>query len=94
MDFRTIQEWEEHMARQAAKSKAAPKTIKYTREKIFSDPFALQNAKALEAMFNQQKPDYTEWRDPNTQKITMVVPRDFFDSCEEMFNNLPDVEIT
>jgi hypothetical protein len=45
-------------------------------------------------MFDQQKPDYTEWRDPDTQKVVMVVPRAFFDSCESLFKDLPEVEIT
>lgn len=93
MDFKTIQEWEAYMNRQASMARTSPKTVRYDRDKIFTDQFALENAKALEAMFDQHKPDYTEWKDPGTGKVVMVVPRDFFDISEELFKNLPDVEI-
>jgi hypothetical protein len=92
MDEIKKDEWQEHMARQKVRQQSGPVTVRFRREGLIDDKFAMANARVLENLLIQFKPDYTEWRDPLTQKIVMVMPRDFYDNNRTLFEALPDVE--
>jgi hypothetical protein len=92
MDEIKKDEWQEHMAKMNARQQSGPVTIRFNREGLRDDKFAMANARVLESLLIQFKPDYTEWRDPLTQKIVMVMPRDFYDNNRTLFEALPDVE--
>lgn len=81
------------MKRQEAKKNSSPVTVRFRREGFIEDKFAMANGRMLDNMLNQFHPEYTEWKDPGTGKVVMIIPREFFDNHSELFKTLPEVEI-